>query len=171
MGGFVPLAALMALAPRLRARDMHADLFTDSRLLPSIEDQLRAAAVPVVVDHMGRAPAALGATHAGLEALRRLLQEGWLWVKLSGVANLSEQAPEYPDARAIHDALVAANSERLVWGSDWPHTRPHGTLPSTEGLFGKLVAWTSDRAVRERILVDNPQRLYRLALRQGSEGC
>jgi predicted TIM-barrel fold metal-dependent hydrolase len=47
---------------------MHLDLFTDSRLLPGIADRLMRSRVPVVIDHMGRAPASLGAEHEGASA-------------------------------------------------------------------------------------------------------
>lgn len=162
LAGFVPLSALPSLAPRLRARSMHADLLTDSRLLPGIAELLRAAALPVVLDHMGRAPAHLGAAHSGIDALKSLLHEGWLWVKLSGIANISQQAPGYADAQAIHETLVAANPERLVWGSDWPHTRPHGELPRTAQLLERFMDWTPQERLREQILCENPEQLYRL---------
>lgn len=162
MGGFVAFAAFDALEARLHAHGLHLQLFTDSRLLPGIAERLHRARVPVVIDHMGRAPAALGADHAGLVMLRELLADGRVWVKLSGVANISEAGPDYHDARLVHESLVGANVERVVWGSDWPHTRPSGTAPRTGDLFRLFVQWTSDAATRERILQDNPRQLYGL---------
>nr|WP_316639717.1 amidohydrolase family protein [uncultured Roseateles sp.] len=161
-GGFVGFEAFDALEPRLSARGMHLQLFTDSRLLPRTADRLRRSRVAVVIDHMGRSPAALGATHEGFDALCRLLGDGHVWVKLSGVANISDAAPDYQDARALHDRLVQANPGQLVWGSDWPHTRPGHVPPDTAQLFRLLQAWTPDEGMRERILVGNPGILYRL---------
>ena len=161
LGGFVPLTTLSALAPRLRARQMHADVLTDSRLLPDLADMLRAAAVPIVLDHMGRAPAHLGVDHIGITTMLGLAQEGWLWVKLSGVANISDQAPEYGDARAVHELLVRHCPERLVWGSDWPHTKPKAAAPATAQLFRQFVAWTPDPALGRQILWQNARELYR----------
>jgi predicted TIM-barrel fold metal-dependent hydrolase len=160
MAGFVALSELPALAPRLRARGLHVNLFTDTRLLADIEGLLRAAQLPVVLDHMGRTPAALGADHAGTHALRRLLDQGWCWVKLSGLANISEQAPLYEDARLLHELLVCHHADRLVWGSDWPHTRPHGVRPATRDLLDCFLEWTPREAVRQLILVDNASQLY-----------
>ena len=97
MGGFVPFtAAFDALEDRLCDLGFHQELFTDSRLLPGIAARLRRAKVPVVIDHMGRTPALLGTDHAGLEILGQLLAEGRVWVKLSGVANISQAAPASP---------------------------------------------------------------------------
>jgi predicted TIM-barrel fold metal-dependent hydrolase len=165
MGGFVALDAFTdpdRLASRLRARGMHLQLFTDSRLLPQLAARLEHLHLPVVIDHMGRAPARLGATHAGVKALVRLLSEGRVWVKLSGLANISDAGPAYDDARAVHDALLAANAEQLVWGSDWPHTKPAGAKPSTPALLQLFHEWTPAEADQRRILTLNPARLYRL---------
>jgi 2-pyrone-4,6-dicarboxylate lactonase len=161
MGGFVPLAAFDALEPRLRARNMHLQLFTDSRLLPAITDRLLRSQVPIVIDHMGRAPAALGAGHAGIKAMVRLMAEGPVWVKLSGISNISDAGPDYEDARAVHEALEAAVPERLLWGSDWPHTKPSGSRPSTAALVCLFRTWTHEDHLC-RIGKDNALAFYRL---------
>lgn len=162
MGGFVPFEAFDALEGRLAERALHLQLFTDSRLLPGLEARLMRSRVPVVIDHMGRAPATLGAGHEGMCSLARLMRSGPVWVKLSGVANVSEAAPHYEDARLIHEALLDANPDRLVWGSDWPHTRPVGERPSTAALRALFNAWTP-AALRERILSGNARALYRFS--------
>lgn len=161
MGGFVHWQAFDALEPRLAERGLHLQLFTDSRLLPPLATRLRRSTVPVVIDHMGRAPAHLGATHEGLRTLVALMRDGPVWVKLSGIANLSEAAPGYGDAKPIHEALVAAAPERLVWGSDWPHTKPAGERPATATLMQRFREWTP-AAVRSGIEWGNAVRLYRL---------
>jgi 2-pyrone-4,6-dicarboxylate lactonase len=162
MGGFVPFTAFDALESRLHARNMHLQLFTDSRLLPGIRDRIVRSRVPVVIDHMGRAPASLGARHGGIDALVQLLCDGPVFVKLSGVANISEASPGYDDARAVHDALLAARPDRLLWGSDWPHTRPSGVKPSSASLVGLFQAWTP-AGVHDLIARDNAVALYRFS--------
>lgn len=161
MGGFVPLSAFDALEGRLHERGLHLQLFTDSRLLPGIADRLMRSTVPVVIDHMGRAPASLGARHAGIQALAALLADGPVWVKLSGIANISSAAPAYDDAKAVHQALVAAAPARLVWGSDWPHTKPSGPRPRADALWRLFEAWTPPEH-REGMATSNAARLYRL---------
>jgi len=160
--GFVPFSAFDALEARLQARSMHLQLFTDSRLLPGIAARLRRATVPVVIDHMGRTPANLGVRHEGAETLRQLLSEGRIWVKLSGVGNISDAAPAYEDARLVHESLLAANPERLVWGSDWPHTRPGASAPDTRALLRLFFDWTPRSNDKERILIGNPASLFRI---------
>jgi 2-pyrone-4,6-dicarboxylate lactonase len=161
MGGFVPLSAFDALEDRLCERDMHLQLFTDSRLLPGIADRLMRSTVPIVIDHMGRAPASLGASHVGLKVMAELMSDGPVWVKLSGVANISVAAPAYDDARAVHEALVAMAPSRLVWGSDWPHTKPSGPRPRADALWRLYQKWTPLEH-QERIAMRNAAHLYRL---------
>lgn len=161
VGGFVRWAAFDALEPRLAERGLHLQLFTDSRLLPAIAARIRQSRVPVVIDHMGRAPASLGAAHEGIRMMIDLMRHGPAWVKLSGIANLSDAGPAYDDARPIHEALVDAAPDRLVWGSDWPHTRPAAERPSTSTLMQRFQQWTP-METRRRIEWDNPVCLYHL---------
>ncbi len=161
MGGFVRWEAFDALEPRLAERGLHLQLFTDSRLLPQLASRILRSRVPVVVDHMGRTPASLGTDHEGMRALVGLMRDGPVWVKLSGIANVSDAAPDYEDARAIHQALVSAAPERVVWGSDWPHTRPAGERPRTATLMQLFRAWTP-AAIRDQIGWRNAVRLYRI---------
>jgi len=77
-----------------------------------------------------------------------------------GAHRISRAAPDYPDAKAFHQALVAENPDRLVWGGDWPHPRMEEEMPDVGHLLDLFTAWTPDAAIRRRILVTNPQRLY-----------
>ncbi|ACB32985.1 putative hydrolase [Leptothrix cholodnii SP-6] len=86
---------------------------------------------------------------------------GPVWVKLSGIANISDAAPGYDDVRAIHEVLLAARPERLLWGSDWPHTKPAGTRPQTDALLRLFQEWTPP-GQHTAILSTNAARLYRL---------
>jgi len=81
-------------------------------------------------------------------------------VKVSGAHRLSQNAPDYPDARPFHEALVRANPDALVWGSDWPHPRIEGAMPDAGHLFELFHEWTPDAAARTAILVKNPAKLY-----------
>lgn len=161
-GGFVKFSAFQQLLQRLRDHNLHLQLFTDSRLLPGIADQLANADIPIVIDHMGRAPADLGPDHDGIRAMRELLSLGQVWIKLSGIANFSNQAPEYANVRCIHESLIDARPDRLIWGSDWPHTKPSGQKPSSLQLLRLFQSWTP-KEFQPRILADNPAKLYGFA--------
>jgi 2-pyrone-4,6-dicarboxylate lactonase len=158
--GGVPLEDAKILSPVLRDLGWHLQLWIDVKDLPATIPILKEIGLPVVIDHMGRTDAQAGVTAPGFQALLRLLGEGGCWVKLSGAHRVSHQAPDYPDARALHVALVKENPEQLVWGSDWPHPRMEDEMPNAGHLLDLFNEWTEDDAIRRRILVDNPARLY-----------
>ena len=158
--GGVPLEDAKILSPILRDLGWHLQLWIDVKDLPDTIPVLKEIDLPVVIDHMGRTDAQAGVNAPGFQALLRLLGEGGCWVKLSGAHRVSQQAPDYPDARALHVALVKENPEQLVWGSDWPHPRMEDEMPNAGHLLDLFNEWTEDDAIRRRILVDNPARLY-----------
>jgi predicted TIM-barrel fold metal-dependent hydrolase len=158
--GGVPLAAAQTLVPVMAELGWHLQLWIDVKDLPETIPVLKAFRLPVVIDHMGRTDARAGTQTDGFQCLLRALGAGWCWAKLSGAHRISRNAPDYPDARPFHEALVAANPERLVWGGDWPHPRVEGEMPDVGHLFELFQAWTPDLVAQQRILVANPAKLY-----------
>jgi len=158
--GGVPLSAAKMLASVMADLGWHLQLWIDVKDLPQTVAALRSLGLPVVIDHMGRTDARAGTATEGFQCLLRAVADGWCWAKLSGAHRLSRQAPDYPDARPFHEALVRANPERLVWGGDWPHPRVEGEMPDAGHLFELFQAWTPNEATQQRILVTNPAQLY-----------
>ena len=158
--GGVPLSAAQTLAPVMAELGWHLQLWIDVKDLPATVPVLKSLGLPVVIDHMGRTDARAGTQTEGFQSLLRAVGEGWCWSKLSGAHRLSRNAPDYSDARPFHEALVRANPERLVWGGDWPHPRVEGEMPDAGHLFELFQRWTPDAATQQRILVDNPAKLY-----------
>ena len=113
----------------------------------------------IVFDHLARLPEA---NHPLFGQIRKLLDKGRTWVKLSGAyADTKVGPPTYADRTAVARAYVAAAPERCVWGSDWPHpTEQQKQLPDDAVLFDLLTDWVPDEKVRHRILVENPATLY-----------
>ena len=94
--------------------------------------------------------------------VRELIDKGRTWVKVSGAySNSKIGPPSYPEATKIAQAFVKAAPERLVWGSDWPHpSEKDDRKPDDAVLFDLLAQWAPDETVRNRILVDNPAKVY-----------
>ena len=116
--------------------------------------------LPVVVDHMGRPLSDRLPT-----TLLALLKEGRCWVKLSAPYRITAQtqpatALAYADVLPLAHALVAANAGHLLWASDWPHTEQTHSTPSDADLVDLLQTWVPETATGDRILIDNPARLY-----------
>jgi predicted TIM-barrel fold metal-dependent hydrolase len=161
-----------AAAERVKPRGWHIQMYVTLPVIASIKDLVLASPVPVVFDHFGRAQAALGTGQPGFSDLVELLRSGKAYVKISGAYRVSHQGPDFADAAPLARALIAANPERIVWGTDWPHpnsepmpgigamdVRPF--FPIDDGrLLNQLPVWAPDAGVRKQILVDNPARLY-----------
>jgi 2-pyrone-4,6-dicarboxylate lactonase len=149
--------------PVMRELGLVMQAWCDWRLLPDVAGTLRdiSREMPVVIDHMLSIPAARGVNDPSFQALVRLVGDGHAHVKLSGAYRLSERYPDYPDARAFHDALLAANPERLVWGTDWPHPQiDEAIMPDDGHLVDLLSQWTPNLRQREMIFVETPMRLF-----------
>ncbi|MEA3021930.1 MAG: 2-pyrone-4,6-dicarboxylate lactonase [Alphaproteobacteria bacterium] len=158
--GGVPLSAARALAPLMAELGWHLQLWIDVKDLPDTIPALTSLGLPVVIDHMGRTDARAGTSSPGFQSLLRLVGDGGCWVKLSGAHRLSMQVPDYAEVRPFHEALLRANPERLMWGTDWPHPRIEGDMPDAGRLLDLFQQWTPDHATRRRILAANPARLY-----------
>ena len=161
-----------AAVDRMKARGWHIQLFTGLPMISAIKEMVATSPVPVVFDHFGGALAELGPEQPGFSDLLELVKSGKAYVKISGAYRASKLAPDYPDAALLARALIAANSDRIVWGTDWPHPNsvtPPGNKPTDvtplfqidDGrLLNQLLVWAPDAAIRKKILVDNPTQLY-----------
>jgi predicted TIM-barrel fold metal-dependent hydrolase len=162
-----------AAVERVKARGWHVQLFTSLPMISAIKDLVMASPVPVVFDHFGGALAALGVDQPGFADLLDLVKSGKAYVKISGAYRASKLGPDFADAAPLAKALIAANPDRIIWGTDWPHpdsvTPPGKQISDVTPLFqiddGRLLnqipVWAPDAAVRKKILVDNPTQLYK----------
>jgi predicted TIM-barrel fold metal-dependent hydrolase len=161
-----------AAAARIASRRWHIQINTQPSIIDALKNQVMASPVPVVFDHFGGASAALGPRQPGFVALVDLVRAGKAYVKISGAYRSSNAAPDYADVTPLARALIAANVQRVVWGTDWPHpdsatvagrkaTDVAPLLQIDDGrVMNQLAVWAPDAAVRKTILVDNPARLY-----------
>lgn len=157
--GSVGIDQLLQMAPSMRAIGLHAQLWAPIDAYPQLLPQIRAAGIDVVLDHMACVKPERGVDDPSFQYVLRALQGDGVWVKLT-LCRVSTQAPDYADARPFHDALVAANPARLLWGSDWPFVRMGENSPDAGALLDLFHAWVPDIATRQRILVDNPAALF-----------
>jgi predicted TIM-barrel fold metal-dependent hydrolase len=163
---------LQRAVEQLKGRPWHIQIYTTLPVVDAIKDRVMQSPIPVVFDHFGGAQASTGTAQAGFGALVGLVKSGKAYVKISGAYRSSSQRPDYADVAALAKALIAANPQRILWGSDWPHpdsARVAGRettdiaplIPIDDGrLLNQLPVWAADAALRKTILVDNPARLY-----------
>lgn len=158
LGGGQGLDALIALAPRIVTLGWHAEILLREKQWTEYLDALLALPCTLVIDHMGSIPAEVGPDQAAVRAMRRLVVEHGAWVKLIGYRLSKDPADPRITERAR--LLIADAPEHMVWGSDWPHVfaKP---MPDAGLLLGSLDAWVQgDASLRQRILADNPARLF-----------
>jgi predicted TIM-barrel fold metal-dependent hydrolase len=148
----------IALCGRMRSRDWHLQVHLmlagdGATTLAQLADRVD---VPIVVDHFGRPAAGAALPKLVLD----LVASGRVWVKLSAPYRIARPGRTHEDIQPLVDALVAANPERLLWGSDWPHTELQSDVPHDADLVDLLVATLPDAATLRRVCVDNPASLY-----------
>ena len=148
------------LARKIADLGWHLQFLIDVGQASDLLDDLVKLPVPIVIDHMGHVPADTGLQSAGFQHVCKLLGEGKLWVKLSAPYRLEDANPQYPKASEIARTLVATNPERLLWGTDWPHPSFQGDMPNDGDLVDLIPDWMPDGDIQQKILVDNPARLY-----------
>lgn len=162
---------LAAAVTRVARRGWHVQVYARLSVISGLSEDFARLPVPVVFDHFGGAQAAEGIEQPGFAALLALVQAGHAYVKVSAAYRSSQTAPAYADMTPLARALIAANPERILWGTDWPHPRtaPPGEATDRvtpfydidDGLaLNQLPVWARDAAIRRKILVDNPARLY-----------
>jgi predicted TIM-barrel fold metal-dependent hydrolase len=164
--------ALEWAAARVKPIGWHVQTFTTLPVIAALYETIAALPATLVIDHFGRPDAALGPDQPGLDKIYALLRSGKVYVKISAAYRISK-VPDYADAAPIARAMIAANPDRIVWGSDWPHpgggkgraTRDLVNVepfrPEDDGAaLNRLNGWCVSRGELEKILVANPARLY-----------
>jgi len=154
--------AMMPLASRIAPLGWHMQLNLTAPLYAEHQDLILKLPVTVVVDHMAGIPGRDGVKSPAYAALRRFIDGGKTWVKLSGPDSGSQSGPPgYADRVAIASALVTAAPERCVWGSNWPFPSSQPKAKPDPVLMLDIVKnWAPDEKLRHRILVENPEALY-----------
>ncbi|HKW38951.1 MAG TPA: amidohydrolase family protein [Burkholderiales bacterium] len=150
----------IALTPRLAKLGWHLQVHFEAALIDELAPRLRRSAVPVVIDHMGRVDASLGAGQGAFRSLLGLMRDPRFRVKVSGSERISRQAPPWRDARPFARALVSEFGDRCFWGSDWPHPNL-AAIPDDGALVDLLSEIAPSERERKALLVDNPANFYR----------
>jgi D-galactarolactone isomerase len=159
--GATTVEMLEPLSKRVEPLGWHTQIHMKGDQIVGIEDLLLRLPAPIVFDHVARIPPEVGVKHPAYTTVRKLLDKGRTWVKLSGAYQDTKVGPPtYSDVSAVCRELVKAAPERMVWASDWPHPTERDKKPDDAILFDLLANWAPNAAVRHRILVENPERLY-----------
>ncbi len=160
LGGAPDIDVFWRLVDRVQPFGWHIVLHFDAKDLPAYAELLDRMPCPYVIDHMARVDATAGVEQEAFGALLDLMADERAWVKVSGAERLTAGgAPPYDDVVPYAQALIATAPDRILWGTDWPHPNVRH-MPDDGDLVDALALFAPDEAVRNRILVDNPETLY-----------
>jgi 2-pyrone-4,6-dicarboxylate lactonase len=160
LGGAPELDVFWRIVHRVQAFGWHIVLHFDAKDLPHYADLLDAMPCAYVIDHMARVPVTKGVEQEPFQQLLALMRDERCWVKISGAERLTADGPPpYDDVVPFARALIAAAPDRVLWGTDWPHPNVRH-MPDDGDLLDLLAEFAPDPAVRNQILVRNPETLY-----------
>jgi 2-pyrone-4,6-dicarboxylate lactonase len=158
--GTLPMESLSALARRIVPLGWHMELLMHVDEFPDLDRSFADFPVEIVLGHLGYMNIGKQPDDPGFEALLRLMKSGKAWAKLTGPYRITTAPLPYPDTGAFAKALLEANSERVIWGTDWPHVMLKGSMPNDGQLADVLAEWIPDATLRRQVLARNPARLY-----------
>lgn len=158
----LPHATLIHIAERVAALGWHVVLYFDSHDLPELYELLSALPGIVVIDHLGRADVSKSANGSEFELFVALMKENEnIYTKVGCPERLTRQGPPgYDDVVPFAKRLVEAFPERVLWGTDWPHPNLQSHMPDDGQLVDYIPRIATTLALQQRLLVDNPLRLY-----------
>lgn len=140
----------------------HLCVHTDKASLPGVLPLLKKLGVPFIVDHMGRISTDDGIDSDTFQELLSLKNHLNAWVKISGIDRISGLGKRpFSDSKPFVRALIDVMADRLLWGTDWPHPNVQADMPDDGELVNTFTELCPDKALQEKILVANPQVLYR----------
>jgi len=161
LGGVPDLAVFYRLLARIKPLGWHIVLHFDADDILAQRELLGRIDVPFIIDHMGRVKASEGLEQRPFQSLLDLFRTNPLaWIKVCGAERVSSGARPFRDAAPFAQALIAVDSARILWGTDWPHPNITKDMPNDGELVDLFGEICPDAAVRARILVDNPTRMY-----------
>jgi predicted TIM-barrel fold metal-dependent hydrolase len=159
LGAPTPHADIRAVIGRVAPLGWHVAVHVGGQGILEQYDFIASIEAPVVIDHMARIDIGEGLDGEAFSALRRLLDRGNVWVKLSGTDRISKQGAPWHDAVPFARNLAAHAPERIVWGTDWPHPN-HNAMPNDGDLVDLIADIAPDERTRRLMLVDNPAKLF-----------
>jgi predicted TIM-barrel fold metal-dependent hydrolase len=137
------------------------ELHFEGAAILGLRNWLEGIPATVVVDHIGRVDVSKGLDQEPFGILCDLLKRSNFWVKASGADRLTRQGPPYADVAPFFRRVAEIAPDRVIWGSDWPHTGvfDEARMPDDADLLDALPRWVPDATQLQKILVDNPNRL------------
>jgi len=160
LGGAPDLDVFDSTVDRLADFGWHVVLHLDAQDILTYADRLARIPVPFIIDHMGRVKAQDGIDQKPFHALQQLMENPLAWVKVCGAERVSAGRRPFEDAIPFAERLIEIAPERVLWGTDWPHPNISKDMPNDGGLVDLMFQFCADPEKRQKLLVENPLKLY-----------
>ena len=162
------LKEISKLEDKIKNLGWHLEYLFPGKDIVELEPVLSNASVPISIGHFAYQPATAGINSDGFKTLLKLVKDGNTWIKISGANRVSEtDLPPYDDVLPMARALVEANSDNVMWGTDWPHPNKYEVNPNDGDLVNWFGEWITDDTMRKQIMVTNSELFYDFGDYQG----
>ena len=162
------LKEISKLEDKIKGLGWHLEYLFPGKDIVELEPVLSSASVPISIGHFAYQPATAGINSDGFKTLLKLVKDGNTWIKISGANRVSEtDLPPYDDVLPMARALVEANSDNVMWGTDWPHPNKYEVNPNDGDLVNWFGEWITDDTMRKQIMVTNSELFYDFGDYQG----
>lgn len=156
-----PHEVFLSVATKIASLGWHTVVYFEAPSLPTITPFLKSLPTVIVLDHMSIPDVKKGVDHPDFQAYLRLLDENKnIWVKVTGPERISAKGPPYDDVVPFARAIVERFTDRVLWGTDWPHPNMTTHMPDDGMLVEMIPKIAPTVAQQQALLVDNPMRLY-----------
>jgi 2-pyrone-4,6-dicarboxylate lactonase len=154
--------SILEMVDRINRLEWHVVMYLEAADLPDMYDFISSIPATLILDHMGRPDVSRSPEGPEFGLLLRLLEENEnIWCKVSCPERLSVIGPpDYGDVVPFAAGVVEAFSDRVLWGTDWPHPNMKSHMPDDGKLVDFIPRIAPTDELQERLLVDNPMRLY-----------
>lgn len=160
LGGTPNLDDMRRVVERVKPMGWHLVIHVDAPDLIEFEDLFASFDLPKVIDHMGRVPTNGGIHQQPFQILLDFMRRDDFWVKVCGSERISQGGPPFYDAIPYAQSLIEVAPDRILWGTDWPHPNISKFMPNDGDLVDLVPLFARDRTLQQKVLVDNPARLY-----------
>lgn len=159
---FLPQDSLQEIAQRIQRLGWHIVVYFEARELSDFYEFFASLPTIVVVDHIGRPDVTRSSDGEEFEFFVRLMRENEnIWCKVSCPDRLSNIGPPgYEDVIPFAKRIVETFSDRVLWGTDWPHPNLQSHMPDDGRLVDFIPKIATTPELQRKLLVDNPLRLY-----------
>lgn len=154
---------ILPLAARVAERGWHVQVHATADQLWQLRPLLIQVPGNLVIDHYFRLPQPDPISHPAWRLAWELIEKGHCWVKLSALYHQSERT-DVSDMKNVIKSFMHEATERVLWGSDWPHPNmisANRKMPDDASILSSIFQWASNEQVRQKLFVENPAQLYR----------